>query len=209
MTPCLQTRIIWYDFQPLFPKSSLLCKFYSVKVLDLSRFTRFLGGKIWFERFAPCKRFDILQLWELGCVGWEKVKNWVSKGCNWSSHERPTIKGWTVDQPEIETFCVRTNDAVLRIPNLTTQPPCPAYPSPSPIHPPPCMKCQKHPTQTPPTHFHTLISFPLSAQIRFHHTFIHTNITIRSQPENGPPFNSFICAMLIENKLSLNVSSGN
>ena len=149
-------------------------------MLNLSWFTHVSWGKIWFGRFAPCKRFDILQLWELGCVGWEKVKNWVSKGCNWSSHERPTIKGWTVDQPEIETFCVRTNDAVLRIPNLTTQPPCPAYPSPSPLHPPPCMKCQKHPTQTPPTHFHTLISFPLSAQIRFQHTTIHTNITIRS-----------------------------
>ena len=32
-------------------------------VLNLSRFTRFSWGKIWYGRFAPCKRFDISQLW--------------------------------------------------------------------------------------------------------------------------------------------------
>ena len=30
----------------------------------MSRFTRFSRGNIWFDDIGPCKRFDILQLWE-------------------------------------------------------------------------------------------------------------------------------------------------
>ena len=30
---------------------------------NLSRFTHFSWGKIWFERFALCKKYDISQLW--------------------------------------------------------------------------------------------------------------------------------------------------
>ena len=30
-----------------------------------SRFKRLSRGKIWFDDFSPCKRFDILQLWQL------------------------------------------------------------------------------------------------------------------------------------------------
>ena len=33
-----------------------------LQLLNLSRFTHFSWGKIWFRRFAPCKRFDISQL---------------------------------------------------------------------------------------------------------------------------------------------------
>ena len=32
-------------------------------MLNLSQFTHFSWGKIWFARFALCKRHDILQLW--------------------------------------------------------------------------------------------------------------------------------------------------
>ena len=46
----------------MFSRSSLLCWFYSIEVLNLLWFTHFFGGKIWFERFSPCKEFDILQL---------------------------------------------------------------------------------------------------------------------------------------------------
>ena len=41
-----------------------LSKFCSLKAPKLSLFTRFYWGKIWFEDFPPCKRFDILQLCE-------------------------------------------------------------------------------------------------------------------------------------------------
>ena len=37
-------------------------------MLNLSRFTRLTWGKIWLGRFAPCKRFDISQLWGIVAV---------------------------------------------------------------------------------------------------------------------------------------------
>ena len=54
----------------------LLSKFCSLKEPKLSQFMRFYWGKIWFEDFPPCKRFDILQLWiqKFGCP-WKKLSD--------------------------------------------------------------------------------------------------------------------------------------
>ena len=44
------------------PRRSHFSQFQSVKVSNLSWFSRFSRGKIWFERFDLCKKIDISQL---------------------------------------------------------------------------------------------------------------------------------------------------
>ena len=58
---------LWYLWH-LFSRRNLCCQFYSIEVLNLSRFTH-VNGKNWFERFAVCKNWQFADLFVVSaCV---------------------------------------------------------------------------------------------------------------------------------------------
>ena len=77
-------------------------KMTSLKTPKLLRTTHFSWGKIWFEKFAPCKRIDILQLWpfaDCGRTGQDR-KNSNLLGGEVQSPWRPTNSHTEVRNPD-------------------------------------------------------------------------------------------------------------
>ena len=69
-------------------------------MLNLSRFARFSWGKIWFGGFAPCKRFDILQL----CISKNppvSKKMWTYQSIHQGEACRDKV--WKLHQPQKST----------------------------------------------------------------------------------------------------------